>query len=334
MKKVLVIALLIILVLSLSGCATIRYSVTISTGGERVVDYSVIFDNAEVGLNEYQMTGAYLSYLASVNDNSEYVVSGDFDNELTFRMYYESQTDYYIAMGITGDEVDEPLEPIDNGMLLHYESTLLDIDKADFASYALSYLSYGRPEIGENAVQYLKQHGKDAGVPVDCINDITTVENSTREFVNTLRESSDHRDALANVAYEAMKIEGYDLALLDIYFDFSHVYESVKGINADSVEEISVDLGKQKVYTWKLDSMGKNEIKVSQMSPNVWIWELISIAAGIIVVVVGFTIIFVKSKSGNKKEKKDKNKVESSADSKTTEVDSVDISNDDDININ
>lgn len=334
MKKVLVIALLIILVLSLSGCATIRYSVTISTGGERVVDYSVIFDNAEVGLNEYQMTGAYLSYLASVNDNSEYVVSGDFDNELTFRMYYESQTDYYIAMGITGDEVDEPLEPIDNGMLLHYESTLLDIDKADFASYALSYLSYGRPEIGENAVQYLKQHGTDAGVPVDCINDITTVENSTREFVNTLRESSDHRDALANVAYEAMKIEGYDLALLDIYFDFSHVYESVKGINADSVEEISVDLGKQKVYTWKLDSMGKNEIKVSQMSPNVWIWELISIAAGIIVVVVGFTIIFVKSKSGNKKEKKDKNKVESSADSKTTEVDSVDISNDDDININ
>lgn len=334
MKKVLVIALLIILVLSLSGCATIRYSVTISTGGERVVDYSVIFDNAEVGLNEYQMTGAYLSYLASVNDNSEYVVSGDFDNELTFRMYYESQTDYYIAMGITGDEVDEPLEPIDNGMLLHYESTLLDIDKADFASYALSYLSYGRPEIGENAVQYLKQHGTDAGVPVDCINDITTVENSTREFVNTLRESSDHRDALANVAYEAMKIEGYDLALLDIYFDFSHVYESVKGINADSVEEISVDLGKQKVYTWKLDSMGKNEIKVSQMSPNVWIWELISIAAGIIVVVVGFTIIFVKSKSGNKKEKKDKNKVESSADSKTTEVDLVDISNDDDININ
>lgn len=331
MKKVFVIALFIILLLSLTGCATIRYSVTISTGGERVIDYSVIFDKDEVNINEYQMVEAYLKYLTTINENSEFVISGDDNNELTFRMHYDSQTDYYIAMGITGDEVDESLEPVDSGMLLHYESTLLDIDKADFASYALSYLSYGRPEIGNNVVNYLEQHGQDAGIPIDSIYDITTVENSTHELINSLREHSDYRDALADVTYEALKTEGYDLASLDVYFDFSHVYESIKGIDADYVEETDIELGKQKVYTWKLDPMNRNEIKVSQMSPNVWIWELVAIAVGIIVVAVGFTIVFVKSRSSDRKKK---NKVESSNEPQIIESDLNDFSNDDDIDNN
>lgn len=304
MKKVLVIALFLILVLSLTGCATIRYSVTISTGGERVIDYSVIFDADEVDLNEYQMVEVYFSYLTSINENSEYVVGGDDNNELTFRIHYDSQTDYYIAMGITGYEVDEPLEPVDEGVFLRYESTLLDVDKADFASYALSYLSYCDSEIGEFAVDYLGTHGQSAGICLDCIYGITTVEDSTREYINTLKSSVSCKDALADVAYESMKLMGYDLALLDIYFDYSHVYDSVEGINADSVDEKTMDLGTQKVYTWKLDPMSKNEIRVSQTTPNVWLWELVAIAAGVIVIAVGFTIVFVKSKSSNKKEKK------------------------------
>lgn len=310
MKKILFILILLISVFVFVGCAEITYSVTISDGGARVYDYKVTFDKAspETAQNII-LVRTYFEYQKSKNEYADIIFDEETPNEIIYRVSYESQTEYNLAMGITGDEPnDAPMEYTEKGLFRVYEGILLDLDKEDFALYALSYLSVINSasadafnyDLRENLKSYINNPtisntANECVIRICTATDVDTVQSLITEL-----SISEVATELAEITYNSLKEMGYDYSKVIATFEYSHVYKSIKGVDPDKTEVVNTDLGKAKVYSWNLDLLGHNEIKVTQQTPNVWAWELIALCVGVVVALIVLLVFFVRRKNFKK----------------------------------
>lgn len=305
MKKILFILVLIITVFMLVGCAEVTYSVTITDVGGRIYDYKVTLDpNAPETSKDIQLVRTYFEFQKSQNEYAEVIYDEETPNVIIYRVTYESQTEYNKVNGITGDEPNEPSEFTEKGLFKIYEGVLFDMDKVDFALYALSYLSRTQEDGGVSFNYELREHLKTyindsnlSAVANECIIRICTdTDKSTSEALRLELMISEVADELADVTYNIFKDMGYDYAKVIATFEYSHAYKSIKGINPDKVETVKSDLGTKKVYSWNLDVLGDNEITYTYQTANVWVWELIAVAFGVAVALITLVIFFVRRK--------------------------------------
>lgn len=300
MKKTLVLVLFIVLCLALCGCATVRYSVVITDGGARTYEFVVTYDDS-VDLNSSEVLSlqTFFTYYANQNPRGEFVYDQNEPRKFTLRISYESVEDYYTAIGVTGDEVGEPIEGENQGLFKVYTQTLFT--NADFASYALTYLSACDSAFVSDLSYYLTIRADQAAPTIrDTVRNIGLSKDVLGELQTQLAEYEE-ADKLADYVIVVLKDCGYDFAQVAFYLDYSHCYKSVQGVEPDEISVITTDMGSQTVYTWKFDPLNAKKIEITQTSPNVWIWEVIAIVFGVLVGAVCITMFFVGQKNGGNK---------------------------------
>lgn len=301
MKKTIFIVLILILLFTLVGCAEVTYSVNISDGGARVYEYKVTLDsnNSDTPKN-IAIIRTFFEYQKDKNPYAEVVFDDETPNTVIYRISYDSQEEYYEALGITGDEPnDDPTPYTEQGLFRVYEGIVFDMDKEDFASYALNFLSFYDRDLSSKIRECLKKYINNSSISNGTNESVIRVCNSSEDTVSALRTElsvSESANELAEITYQSLKTLGYDYSQVVAYFEYSHVYKSISGVNPDKTETVATALGKTKVYTWNIDLLGSNEIKITQTTPNVWLWELIAILFGILVALITFALFFVRRK--------------------------------------
>lgn len=302
MKKILFILILIILTFTFVGCAEVTYSVFISDGGARVYDYTVTLDRSDPNTpSNITLVKSFFEYLKSKNPYSDVLTDDENPNVVIYRISYESQTEYNLAMGITGDEPNlDSSVYTEKGFFRYYEGVLIDMDKEDFASYALMYLSFVDNALESKVRAELIAYSKNPTKSEGATNTVAGILVSEEDTITALRSDlsiSPYANELGEITYEALKNIGYDYSGILATFEYSHVYKSIVGVNPDKVDKVKNELGStQKVYSWKLDLFGHNEVKIYQRTPNVWVWEVIAIAFGILVAGIIVAVYFLKKK--------------------------------------
>lgn len=310
MKKFLFVLIVIIAVFVLVGCGEITYSVTIDDVGGRLYEYRVTLDpNSPETSKNIELVRTFFEYKKSQNPYAYVVYDEKTPNVVSLCISFDSLTEYYQAMGITGDEPNEPSESEAKGLFRVYEGVLIDFSKEDFAIYALDYLSFVMAD-AQNTFNNVLRESLKTYISTSSSNGSTlsafakeAIIRICNDKVNTTAESlkleltySEVADELAEVTYEIFKEMGYDYSKVIATFEYSHAYKSVKGVNPDKTEVVQTELGKKKVYSWNLDVLGDNEIKYTQKAPNVWVWEVIAVSFGVIVALTTFALFFVKKK--------------------------------------
>lgn len=305
MKKIFFVVLLIVFVFLFVGCGEVVYSVVIDDVGGRVYDYRVTLDaNSSHISQNIQLIRTYFEYKKSSNEYAEIIYDENEPNSIIYRVSFESQTEYLQYLGITGDEPNEPSSYTEKGFFRIYEDILLDYNKADFAGFALDYLSHNvvsEENLFDTRLRSaLLSHINDPSlskVANECV--IRICNDKDRTTSDSLRlelSISEVSDEIANLTYRILKDMGYDYAKISAVFEYSHPYKTFEGLDANKVETIQTDLGKQKVYSWNLDLLGDNEIRYVSKSPNVWVWEVIAISFGLLVAGVSLIVFFIRKK--------------------------------------
>ena len=124
--KVLTIILLTVLVAVLFvGCAqSFTYTHYVDTDGGVHFDFLLIYDqtSADAEIVKEQTVTAMRTY-AEENGFNEYAsISTEVDGEVSLSLTFPSVTDYYIVLGRTGREENEPNVPTEVGFINRYDS--------------------------------------------------------------------------------------------------------------------------------------------------------------------------------------------------------------------
>ena len=305
MKKILFILTILLVVFLLVGCGEITYSVTIDDVGGRLYEYRVTLDpNSPDTSRNIELVRTFFEYKKSQNPYAYVVYDEKVPNVVSLCISFESLTEYYQAMGITGDEPNEPSYAEVKGFFKVYEGVLIDFSKEEFAIYALDYLSFVFKDTQNTFNSALRESLK-ANINNSTLSSYAkeSIIRICNDKVNTTSESlknelsiSEAAGELADVTYEIFKDMGYDYSKVIATFEYSHVYKSVKGVNPDKKEVVQSDLGKRTVYSWNIDVLSDNEIRYTQKAPNVWVWELVAVLFGVVVAITTLVIFFVKKK--------------------------------------
>ncbi|MBQ7653135.1 MAG: hypothetical protein IJS93_02040 [Clostridia bacterium] len=305
MKKgllITIIALLSLALLLLAGCGEATYTVRIESGGARIYSYTVRLDASDLDVEKQRAAvRTVFTYYADRIDRATFTDTDP--NVLTLEIRYDDLTDYYIANGITGNEPNEPSEWEKEGVLFQkYYTVLFVADKGNFEYYALQYLDAYDATFRQNYVvkaYAAANNGSLSAVYSQVVRNAVANEDAfstLRALVND--GNSSYAEEAQTTAYEWMKELGYDYSKVTAYFRYSMYFRNVKGQNPD---EVYTEDG-QTVYKWKLDPFSANEFTLTQTVPSVWVWELLSIAAGLMVAGVCIALIIVKKKiKGEKK---------------------------------
>lgn len=301
MKKTLVLVMIAVLCVALCGCATVRYSVVISDNGARTYDFSVIFDETvDVDNQDIQTVKAYFSYYASKNPYSEYVFDENNPPQMSLRISYENVEEYYLAMGVTGDETGDSLEGVSKGLFKVYTQTLFE--KADFVSYAISFLANTDVDFQPRLKTAFLSNVSGAESEIkSAVMQIVQADDFLGELSSALADS-EYYEKIADYSFNCLKSAGYDFDKITFYLDYSHCYDSIKGVDPDEVGVIETESGKkQKVYTWQYDPSTTQKIQIEQTAPNTWIWELIAIIFGLAVGGTCVAVFIIQSKKNKNK---------------------------------
>lgn len=301
MKKTLVLIVLAVLCVALCGCATVRYSITIQDNGARTYEFSVTFDETvDTASEDIQAVKTFFSYYASQNPYSEFIFDEKSPRQVSLRISYENIEEYYLALGITGDETGDSIEGVSKGLFKVYTQTVFE--KSNFVSYAVSYLSSTDTSFSTKFRDSLisNKGNADGAIKTD-LEQVLASDNFLDAFSDVLSDS-ENREKIADYSVLCLKSAGYDFDKVAFYFDFSHCYDSIEGVNPDEIGKIENSSGKkQKVYTWRYDPTTSQKIQIDQTAPNTWVWELIAVIFGVAVGATCVAVFVIKSK-------KDKNK--------------------------
>lgn len=301
MKKTLVLIVLAVLCVALCGCATVRYSITIQDNGARTYEFSVTFDETvDTASEDIQAVKTFFSYYASQNPYSEFIFDEKTPRQVSLRISYESIDEYYLALGITGDETGDSLEGVSKGLFKVYTQTVFE--RSNFVSYAVTYLSSTDTSFSTKFRDSLivNKGNADGAIKTD-LEQVLASDNFLDAFSDALN-NSENSEKIAGYSVKCLQSAGYDFDKIAFYFDFSHCYDSIEGVNPDSVSKIENSSGKkQKVYTWQYNPTTSQKIQIDQTAPNTWVWELIAIIFGVAVGATCVAVFVIKSK-------KDKNK--------------------------
>ncbi len=115
MKKVLLVLTVILLAVSLCACAEITYTSSVSEGGARVFTTSIKLDKTAMTTTAYNQLCTEIANILSTQkaarESEGRTVTVEANAEtgvFVLTESFSSNTDYYIAYGITGNEPSEP----------------------------------------------------------------------------------------------------------------------------------------------------------------------------------------------------------------------------------
>lgn len=286
MKKglvTLVVVLCILCAVLLCGCGSVTYRTMVGEAGSRIIDIVVERDDMSAKEWEFCQTymQAYYERLVAAGRDAEFLVD---QNMMTMRQVYASATDYYLAMGYTGDEPSEPLEGEVVGLLMkEYAVEMTIIDRQTLISYALDYWLMQEKISADSVKEYansLRAWWKSMRTESDP--DLKAIVLQVWTSPSVFAATAEVLPQLPESYLEGMAT-GLRLDEVDFTYQYSHVYESVEAREYDNayVDEFTG----QTVYVWnmKLDDAPTASVVLYQTSPNVWVWEVLALVAGLVV---------------------------------------------------
>lgn len=308
MKRLLTITIIILcfaLTLVLGACSSLTYSVQIAAGGQRTLCLTV---NLEEGMTEAERL-SIKSFLQTVADNrnrnGRNCVVKEGEGFLMLKEEFDSSTDYYIAMGLTGDEPNEDAMPyVDlNAYFLEYSSEMRLADRATVVGYAMQYaaadtegdilvlwrgylsgLSTMRPD---DPLQPLYARLAYSTPATDLLNDTVAAL------------SGSQGEAFCEVVADWLAENGYVLEAVSVRYNYEHIYRSVYAKTYTTTFK-NPETGAT-VYQWEMTAadIPDTTIVIYQKAPRTWAWELTAIGAGVLTIAIILTIILIKRRKIN-----------------------------------
>ena len=209
---------------------------------------------------------------------------------------YESADAYYMALGYTGWEANEADEYVGVGLMREYRSTGSIVSRGIVVGYALRYLE----SVDSVAMDLFKQYWPAKYVATGATDQAVYQVSTASDVVATLTAYLDQEDETADRLYgytlEAFASVGYDMEQLLVKYDYQHTYKSVYALDATEIPS-----GGGTVYEWETDlaHLADLQITICQKAPAVWAWELIAIAAGILVMGIILLVVILKRRKQN-----------------------------------
>lgn len=299
--RVLCLVVCICLALTLAACGRITYSVRVADGGARTLTLRVYYGDMPEEDRAYVKTFLTdVSRSRTAAGRNSTVTEGE--GYVALKEEYDSATDYYIAMGYTGNEPnDEETPTVDlNAYFFRYVSEMSLASRATVLSYALQYAvgdyaARGNGNLlqlwhayvyGFNALPaspLYSVYTRLAEVPLDALLSatITAID-------------GEKGDLVADDLTQWLEVKGYDLASVDFAYTYEHVYRSVEG--ADPSRTYTDSETGATVYEWDMTvaDIPAATITLYQTVPRAWAWELTAIAAGLVTIGVLLTIILIQ----------------------------------------
>lgn len=295
-RLILAIGLVVVLCLTLAGCGTLRYSMTVQTGGARLVEWTV-----DMTGESDQAFNKALVYATAIADQrkqqgrpTELTTDGKI---IRITEQYASADEYYIAAGYTGWEPNEPDDREDKGFWSVYRSTSPIVSHGVVVSYALGYLAcadltaYNAFRLyWQNKALTLSSPDREVALAVVSNEDMSTT------LAVYLDGEDEQAERLYTYTLQGFHAVGYDLDQMLVKYDYEHTYKSVYGLDATEIPSSSGT-----VYEWETDlaSLADLNITICQKAPLVWAWELVAIAAGVFVTGVVAVIVIIKRRKQN-----------------------------------
>lgn len=304
-KGVVLLVLVLLMGILLCGCSSLTYSVQIAAGGARTLKLRVNLENG-VSAEERQAITQFLRTVAeNRNRNGRNCTVTEEDNSILLSEEFESATDYYIAMGITGDEPNEEELPyVDlNAYFVEYVSESFLADDATVISYALQY-AYAMTD-GDIMTAWRIYCALQATMlaesdPLRAVYAELSYTDAGSLLPATLRAlSAESGNRLCADLKVWLAMQGYDLGDVNLRYTYEHTYRSIYGANCTSTY-VDKETGAT-VYQWDMtaDKIPVTLIELRQKAPRVWAWELTAIAAGLVALGVIGVILLCKRRKVN-----------------------------------
>ena len=304
--KVLLVIVSVVLCLALVACGRVTYSVQVASGGARTLILRVYYEDMT------DIDRAYLkTYLEDVsrsrNAGGRHSSVTEGEGYLSLREEFDSATDYYIAMGYTGNEPNEDATPTEeiNAYFFRYVSELSLASRATVLSYAFQYAIGDYAAKGEESLLALWQayvNGFSA-LPTSPLysvySELATV-GLDRLFAATVTALDGAKgDLVSEDLTQWLAGKGYDLEEVDFAYTYEHVYKSVVGAEPSRTYTNS-ETGAT-VYEWDMTAadIPTATITLYQTVPRTWVWELTAVAAGLVTIGIILTIILIKRRKNH-----------------------------------
>ena len=291
-------ALVVALVATLAGCGVqLTYTTKVTTAGARELTLSVALDDTadQVTRDSTYALLQQIEYERKAKGRNT-VLSNPDDNSYCLTESFDSATDYYIAIGYTGNEpneVERDYTPM--GYFVEYRSELRPADAATVASYALRYAN-----IADDTMLFdWRDHVADLAAGDDALAVVAAplTAASTDTLLDATIGAISTTEALADHVLQWLAARGYDAADLQVTYIYDHLYDSVYAKQYDEKYEKEGCTA----YVWHLtaDQLATASFAVYQKAPRVWAWEVTAIAVGVVVAIAIWLVILAKRRVKN-----------------------------------
>ena len=298
--RVILIALCVATCLVLTACGSLTYSVAIGSGGARTLTITVAFDDTVDDTARAQAKD-FLTRVRDVrNTNGRQCELVEGDGYVSLKEEFESATDYYIAMGITGDEEGEDVPYVDlDAYFLEYEIVMNLVERSTVLNYALQYVVSV-----DASVPFLWKYNCEGRSAIVVDNPLQSVYQSIAESTDPIGVTlqaldGEQGDLLCDELEQWLADKGYSLADVPFRYTYEHVYKSVYAKDYTRCYQNSVT--GCTVYEWDmtLAEVADADFTLYQRVPRVWAWELTAVAVGLATMGVILLIILIKRRRIN-----------------------------------
>ena len=300
-QRVFIVCLLAVMVCLLTACGTVSYSVQITTGGARKLTLMVQFDEDATAEERAQAEAFLRSVCDARNRAGRRCTVKVADGAVAMEEQFESATDYYVAMGYTGDEPNEDETPYVNlnAYFTEYRSDMQLLERPTVVGYQWQYaVACDVAVVFEWRTHCMALSATDSALqPLYAELAATATDRVAEATLAAL--SGSYGDALAEDLTSWLAERGYDLAAVDFRYTYEHLYRSVYAKDCTKSYR-NPDTGSM-VYEWDatLAEVPTMQISIYQKAPRVWVWELTAVAAGVLVMVALSIVILVKRRNNH-----------------------------------
>jgi len=300
-RKALAVLLCLLLSCALAACGRLTYSVQVSAGGARTMILRVYYEDMTDADKAYVKTFLEdVSHSRNASGRHTEVTVGE--GYVALREEYDSATDYYIAMGYTGDEPNDERTPTEdiNAYFFRYVTEMSLVSRATLMSYAFQYAVGDYAAKGEGNLLQL-WHSYVAGfnaLPTSPLysvySELSEVELDRLLPATVQAMDGDKGDLVATDLATWLAAKGYNVDDVSFAYTYEHVYKSVKG--AEPTKTYTNSETGATVYRWDmtLADVPDATITLYQTVPRAWAWELTAVAIGFVTIGVILTIILIR----------------------------------------
>lgn len=288
----------------LTACGSLTYSVQIETGGVRTLSLRVYYEDMTDENIAYAK--AFLEdYSRRRNESGRQTQVIEGENYISLREEFDNATDYYIALGYTGNEPnDGEAETIDlNAYFYQYVVDQHLVDKADVLGLAFRYAvgDYAQKNDGSLLQLWQAYLGGFVAMPTSPLysvySELVKVELNDLLAATVTAMEGDKGDLVAADLAGWLAAKGYDLEAVDFRYSYEHVYKSVEP-QGYTRSYTNSDTGAT-VYEWdmQLADLSDATFTIYQTVPRAWAWELTAVGIGLVTIGVVLTIILMRRRN-------------------------------------